>query len=77
MLEKDVSDGDGVKPLSWAAGRLRVSETTCYRLAQRDELPGAFKLGGQWRISVPRFNREVHGDSVATSGTNVLAAGRE
>lgn len=34
-----------------AAQLLRVSVSNIYRLAERGELPGAVKVGGQWRIS--------------------------
>lgn len=33
-----------------AAQLLRVSVSNVYRLAERGELPGAVKVGGQWRI---------------------------
>jgi excisionase family DNA binding protein len=44
------------------ARRLGVSTWTAYRLAEKGELPGAFKVGAQWRVSVPRFEREIHGE---------------
>ena len=50
-----------VRPISWAAERLAISTTTAYRLAEVGRLPGVFKVGAQWRISVPRFEQEVHG----------------
>lgn len=53
---------EDVKPLSWAADKLGIAVSTAYRLAETGQLPGAFKVGAQWRISVPRFLREVHGD---------------
>jgi excisionase family DNA binding protein len=49
--------------LEWAAEALSVSLATAYRLAQRGDLPGAFKVGGQWRISGERFRSVVHGES--------------
>jgi excisionase family DNA binding protein len=54
-----------VERLPWAARQLGVSEPTAYRLAQAGKLPGAFKAGNQWRISVPRFRAEVHGSSLS------------
>ena len=33
-----------------AARLLRVAERTVYTLARRGELPGAVKVGNQWRI---------------------------
>ncbi len=50
-----------VKPLSWAATQLGIATSTAYRLALLGEIPGAFKVGSQWRVSVPKFEREVHG----------------
>jgi hypothetical protein len=50
-----------VKPLSWAAERLSIGVSTAYRLAPLGQIPGAFKVGAQWRVSVPRFERVVHG----------------
>ena len=50
-----------VKPLSWAAERLGIGDSTAYRLAPLGQIPGAFKVGAQWRVSVPKFQREVHG----------------
>ena len=53
-----------VKHLSWAADRLNISVSSAYRLAHRGEIPGCFKVGNQWRVSVIRFEREVHGEPV-------------
>jgi hypothetical protein len=50
-----------VKLLSWAARQLFIADSTAYRLAPFEQIPGAFKVGGQWRVSVPKFMREVHG----------------
>jgi hypothetical protein len=58
-----VSIPEDVKPISWAARRLVISSTMAYRLAESGSLPGAFKVGAQWRISVPRFEQEVHGSA--------------
>jgi hypothetical protein len=52
---------DDVRHLSWAAAQLGIGVSTAYRLAQAGEVPGAFKVGAQWRVSVPRFLAEVHG----------------
>jgi len=52
-----------VRSLSWAAEQLGIGVSTAYRLAAADQLPGAFKVGAQWRVSVPRFLREVHGEA--------------
>lgn len=52
-----------VESIEWAARRLKIGISTAYRLAQVGKLPGVFKMGGQWRVSVPRFEREVHGEA--------------
>lgn len=49
-----------VQHLSWAAEQLGIGLSTAYRLAAAGTLPGAFKVGAQWRVSVPRFLAEVH-----------------
>ena len=51
-----------VELLPWAAQQLGISKATAYRLAQAGKIPGQFKVGAQWRVSVRRFNLEVHGD---------------
>ena len=56
---------DDVKPLSWAAQQLGIGVSTAYRLVGTGEIPGAIKVGGQWRISVPRFLAEIHGNDSA------------
>jgi hypothetical protein len=53
---------DDVATLAWAAERLGIGESTAYRLAPLGQIPGAFKVGAQWRVSVPKFMREVHGN---------------
>jgi excisionase family DNA binding protein len=50
-----------VRLLTWAAEQLGIGTSTAYRLAAAGQMPGAFKVGGQWRISVPRFLTLVHG----------------
>jgi hypothetical protein len=50
-----------VKLNSRAAEQLGIGKSTAYPLAETDKLHGAFKAGSQWRISVPKFEREVHG----------------
>lgn len=50
-----------VELLSWAAEQLGIAESTAYRLAPIGAIPGAFRVGAQWRVSVPKFEREVHG----------------
>jgi predicted site-specific integrase-resolvase len=58
-----------VQTLAWAAEHLDIAESTAYRLAPLGQIPGAFRVGGQWRVSVPKFERQVHGatsDSAAS-----------
>ena len=52
-----------VEHLTWAAKQLGIGVSTAYRLASVGEIPGAFKVGAQWRVSVPKFLREVHGEA--------------
>jgi len=52
---------DDVRSLSYAAERLGIAASTAYRLAPLGKIPGAFKVGAQWRVSVIAFNRTVHG----------------
>ena len=42
---------------------LGIAVSTAYRLAAAGEIPGAFKVGAQWRVSKPKFLREVHGEA--------------
>lgn len=50
-----------VQHLSWAAEQLGIGVSTAYRLVAVGKVPGAFRVGSQWRVSVPRFFAEVHG----------------
>jgi len=61
-----ISLPDDVKQISWAAERLGIGTSTAYRLVAAGRIPGAFKVGAQWRISVPRFLAEVHGEPTPT-----------
>jgi excisionase family DNA binding protein len=54
-----------VEFLSWAAEQLGISKATAYRLASTGSIPGVFKVGGQYRVSKPRFLREIHGEGAA------------
>jgi excisionase family DNA binding protein len=60
-----ISLPDDVKQISWAAEKLGIGTSTAYRLVAAGKIPGAFKVGAQWRISVPRFLAEVHGEPPA------------
>ena len=50
-----------VMTINEAAKRLGISTSTGYRLAEAGKLPGAFQIGQSWRVSVPRFEKLVHG----------------
>ncbi len=58
-----------VRLLTWAAEELGIAPSTAYRLAATGQIPGAFKVGAQWRVSVPKFLREVHGAAEGERGT--------
>jgi excisionase family DNA binding protein len=51
-----------VENLPWAARELGIGKATAYRLAASGKIPGLFRVGGQYRVSVPRFRAEVHGE---------------
>jgi len=63
-MREPVTDNlpDGVERIAWAAEQLGIGTSTAYRLAAQGKIPGAFKVGAQWRVSVPAFRRLVHGD---------------
>lgn len=52
---------DDVKTLAWVAEQLGIRVSMAYRIVGSGQIPGAFRVGGQLRISVPRFLAEVHG----------------
>jgi len=62
-----VWQADDIKPLAWAADQLGIGLSTAYRLAPAGGIAGAFKVGAQWRVSVPKFMAEVHGVEVEYS----------
>lgn len=49
-----------------AAKRLGIATVTAYRMAEKGEFPGAFKVGRHWRVSVIRLERHMHGESEAS-----------
>jgi excisionase family DNA binding protein len=49
-IQTTVRDSPEVLTVADAAQLLRVSVSNVYRMAERNELPGAVKVGGQWRI---------------------------
>ena len=54
---------DDVESLEWAAERLHIGISTAYRLAKAGKLQGVFRVGTQYRVSVPAFMEAVHGSS--------------
>ena len=60
---------DDIALLPWGASRLGISVSTAYRLAESGQMPGAFKIGSQWRISRPKFEREIHGTDPGPSAS--------
>lgn len=51
-----------VMTLPQAAKRLGLGAKAAYEQAARGQFPGAFRVGrNRWRVSVPKFEREVHG----------------
>ena len=55
----------GARPLLTLAevsARLSVSRPTLYRLAVAGLLPGAVRIGSQWRVRPDAFEAWVHGD---------------
>jgi excisionase family DNA binding protein len=49
-----------------AAKLLGISKDLAYDLALRGELPGAFRLGRRWRVSLVRLRAAVHGLEVGS-----------
>lgn len=47
--------------LEEAAPLIHVGRTTAFQLAKRGEFPGAMKIGGRWKVSLPKLRRIVHG----------------
>lgn len=43
------------------ANTLRVSEDTVRDLSEKGEIPGAFRVGAQWRFSSTRLQEMIHG----------------
>ena len=65
-----------IKSLAWAAEELGISKSTAYRLAESGQLPGAFRVGRQWRVSVVRFTDQVHGDDGRVAVPRTVASHR-
>jgi len=41
-----------------AAKYLRIHPITLYRLLEKDKVPGAFKIGNQWRLKKERIESQ-------------------
>ena len=56
---------DDVESLSWLAKQTHIGLSTAYKLAAAGKLEslGVFRVGTQYRVSVPAFNKAVHGSS--------------
>lgn len=46
-----------------AAGVVGVHPDTLYRLCRSGQFPPALQIGRQWRVSVPRLERFLHGEA--------------
>jgi excisionase family DNA binding protein len=51
-----------------AAALLRINTKTAYEWALTRRLPGAFRLGGRWRVCRDRLIRYVRENSVPSPG---------
>lgn len=49
-----------------AAQRLGIGANLAYRMAEAGELPGAFRVGRHWRVSVVRLERFINGEAEAS-----------
>jgi excisionase family DNA binding protein len=63
-----------VQLLPWVAQQLGISKATAYRLAKVGKIPGCFKVGAQYRVSVPAFWLAIHGDEGAQLQANAWHA---
>lgn len=46
-----------------AAIRLGLHADTLYRLCRTGRFPPAIQIGARWRVSLPKLERYLHGDS--------------
>lgn len=62
------------------AAEYRLHVVTVYRLAERGKLPGAVKLGGQWRIARPeniaRHNMGDESTCKRTQHSHTISVGK-
>ena len=45
------------------AHRIDLHPDTLYRLCRSGQFPPAIKIGSRWRVSVPRLERYLHGET--------------
>lgn len=46
-----------------AARRVGLHADTVYRLCRTGQFPPALQIGSRWRVSVPRLERYLHGET--------------
>ena len=46
-----------------AARQVGLHTDTLYRLCRTGQFPPAIQIGSRWRVSVPKLERYLHGDS--------------
>lgn len=49
-----------------AARRVGLHADTLYRLSREGRFPPAIQIGSKWRVSVPRLEKFLHGEPVAS-----------
>lgn len=49
--------------VSEAARRIGIHRDTLYGLCRTGQFTPAVRIGRQWRVSVPRLHRYLHGDA--------------
>ena len=49
-----------------AAKRLDMHPDTLYRLCRTGQFEPAIQIGSRWKVSVPRLDRLLHGEAVAS-----------
>jgi predicted DNA-binding transcriptional regulator AlpA len=46
-----------------AARRIGLHVDTLYRLCRTGQFPPALQIGARWKVSIPRLERYLHGDT--------------
>jgi len=49
-----------------AARRIGMHPDTLYRLCRTGQFEPAIQIGSRWKVSVPRLDRLLHGEAVAS-----------